>query len=195
MSESDALIISVRNKDLGELMFKLSKSTNMSRVFKVYAERHNVHESELQFFINGSRRRNVFRRCNSRKSISGTETVQSLQLDDGAIIKCSYNPDPNRRVIQVKCNTGEEFKFRAKETTELKKVFEKYVEVLATDRNKNVELSTLRFFFNDKLISGTDTYQSLQLKDNDRIHCYTRSEILSLELLRYFIRCFVGANH
>jgi len=183
MSESDALIISVRNKGLGELMFKVNKSTNMSRVFKEYAERHNVRESELQFFINGSR--NVFRWCNSRKLICGTETVQSLHLEGGAIIKCSYNYNPNLRTIHVKSNTGEESTFWVKESTEMIEIFGKYVEVLAADpNNKTVEFSTLRFFFNDKLISGNDTCQSLQLKDDDRIDCYTRSEILSLELLR-----------
>jgi len=179
-AESDALIISVRNKELGETMLKLKKSTRMSKVFKAYADHNNVRESELQFFINGSR--NVFR-CNSRRSISGTETVQSLHLEDGAIIKCSYKYNPNLRTILVRRYTGEELKFwvKEKESTEMRELFEKYVEVLATDHNKTVELSTLRFFFNEKLISETDTCQSLQLKDDDRIDCYTRFEILSLE--------------
>jgi len=114
-------------------------------------------------------------------SISGTETVQSLQLEDEAIIECSYSGRVRsvgaiNIVVKSKSETQ---KFKVKETHEMKKIFKAYADIHNTG-----DMSSLRFFFNDKLISETDTCQSLQLKEGDQIDCYTRSEILVLELLR-----------
>ena len=65
------------------------------------------------------------------------------------------------------------------ESTELKKVFE----VVAARQYKTIELSSIKFFFNDELISETDTCQSLQLKEDDQIDCCTHSEFLLIKIL------------
>lgn len=72
-----------------------------------------------------------------------------------------------------------ELTFKIKKSTELKKVFE----VVAARQYKDIELSSIKFFFNEELISETDTCQSLQLKEDDEIDCCTHSEFLLIKIL------------
>jgi len=72
-----------------------------------------------------------------------------------------------------------ELTFKIKKSTELKKVFE----VVAARQYKDIELSSIKFLFNDKLISETDTCQSLKLKEDDEIDCCTHSEFLLIKIL------------
>ena len=77
-------------------------------------------------------------------------------------------------LIRVKNNNGEETRFQIMKDSKMKQVFKVY----AAKYYKSAEISSLRFCFNDKLISETDTWQSLQLEDGSQIDCYTNSEFL-----------------
>ena len=81
--------------------------------------------------------------------------------------------------IRVRNVQVRELMFKIKKSTELKKVFE----VVAARQYKTIELSSIKFFFNDELISETDTCQSLQLKEDDQIDCCTHSEFLLIKIL------------
>ena len=52
-----------------ETMFKIKKSTKMSKVFKAYASRKGVEEGSLRFLLDGER-------------ISETDTPKMLELED-----------------------------------------------------------------------------------------------------------------
>ena len=56
-------------------MFKIKKSTKMSKVFKAYASRKGVEESALRFLLDGER-------------ISDTDTPKMLELEDEDQIDC-----------------------------------------------------------------------------------------------------------
>ena len=58
-----------------ETMFKIKKSTKMSKVFKAYASRKGVEESALRFLLDGER-------------ISDTDTPKMLELEDEDQIDC-----------------------------------------------------------------------------------------------------------
>lgn len=56
-------------------MFKIKKSTKMSKVFKAYASRKGVEEESLRFLLDGER-------------ISETDTPKMLELEDEDQIDC-----------------------------------------------------------------------------------------------------------
>ena len=56
-------------------MFKIKKSTKMSKVFKAYASRKGVEEGSLRFLLDGER-------------ISETDTPKMLELEDEDQIDC-----------------------------------------------------------------------------------------------------------
>ena len=58
-----------------ETMFKIKKSTKMSKVFKAYASRKGVEEGSLRFLLDGER-------------ISETDTPKMLELEDEDQIDC-----------------------------------------------------------------------------------------------------------
>jgi len=88
--------------------------------------------------------------------------------------------------IRVKSNrSGKETKFKIKKSTELKKVFKAY----AVQCCNTIEISSLKFFFNDTLVSETDTAQSLQLKEDDQIDCHNMDKGITINVTRSYDRC------
>ena len=103
------------------------------------------------------------------------------------------NEEPLR--IRVIDNLGEGMNFEVSKSTKMNNVFRHYAALrygpnyyksigISSSILQSIDISSLEFCFNQKLISETDTCQSLQLKEGDQIDCNTRSEILVLELLR-----------
>jgi len=89
-------------------------------------------------------------------------------------------------IIRVKTSLGEEMRFKIKKSIKLRKVFK------ASARYCNptyIEISSLKFFFNDKRILETDTAQSLQLKEDDQIDCYNMDKGITIKVTRSYDRC------
>ena len=63
------------NKKGEETMFKIKKSTKMSKVFKAYAQRKGVEEQSLRFLLDGER-------------IDSDNTPKMLELEDEDQIDC-----------------------------------------------------------------------------------------------------------
>jgi len=98
-------------------------------------------------------------------------------------------------LIRVKNNDGKEMNYEVSKSTKMNNVFRHYAALcygpnyyksigITSSIQQSIDISSLEFRFNHKLISETDTCQSLQLREGDQIDCYTRSEIIVLELLR-----------
>ena len=158
--ESNNETITIQVKDqTGELtLFKIKKSTKMSKVFSAYAQRKGVELASLRFLLDGER-------------ISETDTPKMLELEDEDQIDCvlaqvggagdgddnEYDNDTKPEsapgggeggggegketiTIRVKDQNGEETMFKIKRTTRMKKVFATYsarkgVEANASENN------------------------------------------------------------
>lgn len=72
-ADNEAVVetITVRVKDQAgeEMIFKVKKTTKMSKIFDAYASRKGINVSSLRFMLDGSR-------------INGEQTPKMLELDD-----------------------------------------------------------------------------------------------------------------
>ncbi len=126
-----------------QTLFKIKRTTKMSKVFSAYAQRKGVELASLRFLLDGER-------------ISETDTPKMLELDDEDQIDCvlaqvggAGDGDDNENdnetkpesapgggegggegkeaiTIRVKDQNGEETMFKIKRTTRMKKVFATY---------------------------------------------------------------------
>ena len=69
------IMIRMKDQTGGEMMFKIKKSTMMSKVFSAYAQRKGVEQASLHFLLNGER-------------ISETDTPKMIKLEDEDQIVC-----------------------------------------------------------------------------------------------------------
>ncbi|KAL9185563.1 hypothetical protein ACHAXT_003340 [Thalassiosira profunda] len=168
--------ITVRVKDQTgeETMFKIKKSTKMSKVFTAYAQRKGVEAASLRFLLDGER-------------IGPDETPKMLELEDEDQIDCvlaqvggaddddaegggeskpSGEGGSEPITIRVKDQNGEETMFKIKRTTRMKKVFSTYA------ARKGVEATAMRFMLDGENIDPESTPAALDLDDNDQIDCF-----------------------
>lgn len=127
---NEPITIRVKDQTGEETMFKIKKSTKMSKVFNAYAQRKGVEASSLRFLLDGER-------------ISGDESPKMLELEDEDQIDCvlaqvggsdeadgggDAKPEGGNEpiTIRVKDQNGEETMFKIKKTTRMKKVFATY---------------------------------------------------------------------
>jgi len=158
-SANEPITIRVKDQTGEETMFKIKKSTKMSKVFSAYAQRKGVEEKSLRFLLDGER-------------INETDTPKMLELEDEDQIDCvlaqvggSGDDDDNDNVgdegetkpapagseegaggggsetitIRVKDQNGEETMFKIKKSTKMMKVFATYA------ARKGVEATAMRF--------------------------------------------------
>jgi small ubiquitin-related modifier len=165
-SANEPITIRVKDQTGEETMFKIKKSTKMSKVFSAYAQRKGVEEKSLRFLLDGER-------------ILETATPKMLELEDEDQIDCvlaqvggSGDDDDNDNVgdegetkpapagseegagggggggggggsetitIRVKDQNGEETMFKIKKSTRMMKVFATYA------ARKGVEATAMRF--------------------------------------------------
>ena len=135
---NEPITIRVKDQTGEETMFKIKKSTKMSKVFNAYAQRKGVEPASLRFLLDGER-------------IGPDETPKMLELEDEDQIDCvlaqvggsdagggggggDAKPEGggtasggNETItIRVKDQNGEETMFKIKKTTRMKKVFATY---------------------------------------------------------------------
>ena len=130
---NEPITIRVKDQTGEETMFKIKKSTKMSKVFGAYASRKGVEPASLRFLLDGER-------------IGPDETPKMLELEDEDQIDCvlaqvggaSDDEDGDAKpegggdggnapiTIRVKDQNGEETMFKIKKTTRMKKVFATY---------------------------------------------------------------------
>ena len=132
---NEPITIRVKDQTGEETMFKIKKSTKMSKVFGAYASRKGVEPASLRFLLDGER-------------IGPDETPKMLELEDEDQIDCvlaqvggaSDDEDGGDAkpeggggdggnapiTIRVKDQNGEETMFKIKKTTRMKKVFATY---------------------------------------------------------------------
>ena len=145
---NEPITIRVKDQTGEETMFKIKKSTKMSKVFTAYAQRKGVDQGSLRFLLDGER-------------ISETDTPKMLELEDEDQIDCVLaqvggadddndedkkdggGGDGNEPItIRVKDQNGEETMFKIKKTTRMKKVFATYA------ARKGVEANASEFLYN-----------------------------------------------
>ena len=129
---NEQITIRVKDQTGEETMFKIKKSTKMSKVFSAYAQRKGVDAAALRFLLDGER-------------INDTDTPKMLELEDEDQIDCvlqqvggadedakdskeDVKPDGGGETItiRVKDQKGEETVFKIKPTTKMRKVFTAY---------------------------------------------------------------------
>jgi small ubiquitin-related modifier len=129
---NEQITIRVKDQTGEETMFKIKKSTKMSKVFSAYAQRKGVEASSIRFLLDGER-------------INDTDTPKMLELEDEDQIDCvlqqvggADDDEDNKEdvkpeggggeaiTIRVKDQKGEETMFKIKKTTKMKKVFTAY---------------------------------------------------------------------
>lgn len=130
---NEPITIRVKDQTGEETMFKIKKSTKMSKVFSAYAQRKGVEVSSIRFLLDGER-------------INDTDTPKMLELEDEDQIDCVLQQvggaddeagEDNKEdvkpegggetiTIRVKDQKGEETVFKIKKTTKMKKVFAAY---------------------------------------------------------------------
>jgi small ubiquitin-related modifier len=74
-NSNEPITIRVKDQTGEETMFKIKKSTKMSKVFSAYAQRKGVEQASLRFLLDGER-------------ISETDTPKMLELEDEDQIDC-----------------------------------------------------------------------------------------------------------
>lgn len=166
-SANEPITIRVKDQTGEETMFKIKKSTKMSKVFSAYAQRKGVEPKSLRFLLDG-------------ENIPETSTPKMLELEDEDQIDCvlaqtggsgddnnddtkndnggdegETKPSPAGNeegagggkggggsepiTIRVKDQNGEETMFKIKKSTRMKKVFATYA------ARKGVEATAMRF--------------------------------------------------
>jgi len=178
---NEPITIRVKDQTGEETMFKIKKSTKMSKVFGAYAQRKGVEMASLRFLLDGER-------------IGPDETPKMLELEDEDQIDCvlaqvggadgdddeaDTKPDGGEEAaapaagggsepltIRVKDQNGEETMFKIKKTTRMKKVFATYA------ARKGVEANAMRFMLDGENISPESTPADLDLDDDDQIDCF-----------------------
>lgn len=73
--ESEQITIRVRDQTGEETVFKIKKTTKMSKVFGAYATRKGVESNSLRFLLDGER-------------IADDQTPKTLELEDQDQIDC-----------------------------------------------------------------------------------------------------------
>ncbi|KAL3771302.1 LOW QUALITY PROTEIN: hypothetical protein ACHAW5_004511 [Stephanodiscus triporus] len=175
-SSNEPITIRVKDQTGEETMFKIKKSTKMSKVFSAYAQRKGVEQASLRFLLDGER-------------ISETDTPKMLELEDEDQIDCVLaqvggagdGEDDNETkpesapgggggnepiTIRVKDQNGEETMFKIKRTTRMKKVFATYA------ARKGVEANAMRFMLDGENIDPESTPADMDLEDDDQIDCF-----------------------
>eukprot|EP00571_Detonula_confervacea_P004531 CAMPEP_0172327480 /NCGR_PEP_ID=MMETSP1058-20130122/59706_1 /TAXON_ID=83371 /ORGANISM="Detonula confervacea, Strain CCMP 353" /LENGTH=194 /DNA_ID=CAMNT_0013044549 /DNA_START=67 /DNA_END=651 /DNA_ORIENTATION=+ len=173
---NEPITIRVKDQTGEETMFKIKKSTRMSKVFGAYAQRKGVELESLRFLLDGER-------------IGPDETPKMLELEDEDQIDCVLaqvggadgdddgNNDEDAKpegggggneplTIRVKDQNGEETMFKIKKTTRMKKVFATYA------ARKGVEANAMRFMLDGENINPESTPADLDLDDDDQIDCF-----------------------
>lgn len=126
---NEPITIRVKDQTGEETMFKIKKTTKMSKVFAAYAQRKGVDGSSLRFLLDGER-------------IDENSTPKMLELEDEDQIDCvlaqvggmadgddeDAKPEGGSEpiTIRVKDQNGEETMFKIKRTTKMRKVFSTY---------------------------------------------------------------------
>ena len=129
-------------------VYKMNRSSPMSKVFKAYARRKGVEESSLRFLLDG-------------ENIQATDTPLSLNLEEDDQIDVMRMGNIMFRVKDEKI--GEETMFKVRSSVQMSEVFKVYAS------RKGVDVSSFRFLFEGKTIQEFDTPDMLDLKDNDLI--------------------------
>ncbi|KAL7529152.1 hypothetical protein ACHAXR_004106 [Thalassiosira sp. AJA248-18] len=166
---NEPITIRVKDQTGEETMFKIKKSTKMSKVFNAYAQRKGVESASLRFLLDGER-------------IGPDETPKMLELEDEDQIDCvlaqvggsddandaEAKPEGGNEpiTIRVKDQNGEETMFKIKKTTRMKKVFATYA------ARKGVEANAMRFMLDGENIDPESTPAALDLDDDDQIDCF-----------------------
>ena len=156
-SNNETITIQVKDQTGEQTLFKIKRTTKMSKVFSAYAQRKGVELASLRFLLDGER-------------ISETDTPKMLELDDEDQIDCvlaqvggAGDGDDNENdnetkpesapgggegggegkeaiTIRVKDQNGEETMFKIKRTTRMKKVFATYAARKGVEANASEKL-------------------------------------------------------
>jgi len=157
------------SKDKGTV-FKMNRSSPMSKVFKAYARRKGVEESSLRFQLDG-------------ENIQATDTPLSLELEEGdqidALTEAHYSAadqtDVMRAItLQVRDDSGEITQFKVRRSVKMSEIFKVYAS------RKGVDVSSFRYLFEGKTIQETDTPDLLNLRDDDLIVAKREEKISSV---------------
>ncbi|KAL7563683.1 hypothetical protein ACA910_004086 [Epithemia clementina (nom. ined.)] len=150
---SDNAPVTIRIQDeSGEQLFRIKKSTKMSKLFDMYADGKGVLTESLRFMMEDGR------------DIEPSQTPLTLKLEEGGTIRCTNSGE--LIFLQVRDPVGADSFFRIRRSTRMSKLFEMYAQM------KGVKVHSLHFTLeNGTDIDPANSPHSLRLKDEDRIYC------------------------
>ena len=159
IGDNDPVIITISDQ-LGEEKFKIKKSTQMAKLFELYASGKGVQTDSLRFMLEDG------------KDIDPEQTPVTLNLDHGGTIRCGLSTQ--LIFLKVRNAVGEDSFFRIKRSTRMSKLFDMYAHL------KGVQVQSLHFTLADgSHINPAHSPSSLKLEDEDRIYCTFANQKLS----------------
>jgi small ubiquitin-related modifier len=156
------ITLRVKDQSGDEMLFKVKKTTEMSKVFDAYANRLGVTALQLKFMVDGSR-------------INPTDTPKMLELEENDQIDVfleqvggseggeEKKPTGDDAVITVKLKDADnsEISFKVKKSTKMSKIIEAYAS------RKAIEARSFRILLDDgRRVHAEDTPKTLELDED-----------------------------
>ena len=143
--------------DNTEINYKVSITTKMERIKKVYSLFQGEKVESLRFLFNGRR-------------INGDITPWNLDMKDGDIIEVLLekfrSKSPDEKIFIKLVSQSDEKTFKIKLTTQFGTLIKYYC------NSNNFPESTVRFLFNGMRVQETDTPEILQMNTGDHIDVF-----------------------
>jgi small ubiquitin-related modifier len=161
-TEGDAgtITVKVRNQSGDEMVFKVKKTTKMSKIIDAYGSRTGLQAGTFRFMFDGQR-------------VKDDDTPKMLEMEENdqidVLIEALGGGDTaaDGEVatinIKVKDQSGDEMLFKVKKTTKMSKIMEAYAQ------RRGVGVENLRFVYDGQRLSKDGTPKMMEMDDEDQI--------------------------
>ena len=161
-TKEEPMTVKLRDQTGGEVVFRIKRSSPMSKVFEAYVNRLGYTMSDVEFRLDGER-------------LKETDTPNSLNLAEndqidvfrhqvGGSEEAPNNNDASELTLIVQDpGSGSEVHFKVKRDIKFERLFHSY----ATKRG--IMADSLRFLYNGKHIHKSSTPKMLEMVDGDEI--------------------------
>lgn len=158
--DSGTITVKVRNQSGDEMIFKVKKTTKMSKIVGAYAERTGLQPGTFRFMFDGQR-------------VKDDDTPKMLEMEENdqidVLIEALGGGDAPAEGevatinIKVKDQTGDEMLFKVKKTTKMSKIMEAYAS------RRGVGVDNLRFMYDGQRLNKEGTPKMMEMEEDDQI--------------------------
>jgi len=164
-AEGDSTItVKVRNQSGDEMIFKVKKTTKMSKIIDAYGQRTGLQSGTFRFMFDGQR-------------VKDDDTPKMLEMDENdqidvliealggadAPADAPADGEPTTINIKVKDQSGDEMLFKVKKTTKMSKIMDAYAQ------RRGVGADNLRFVYDGQRVNKEATPKMMEMDDDDQI--------------------------